>query len=83
MDGFAAAGYLTLGPDYFRGDGVGKYKEGYASFRDNPDFDFDSWKAKHSSFCQTFVPEFVKEVQTTYGKSGTKFGCVGYWYVPS
>ena len=81
MDAFAAAGYVAVGPDYFRGDPVWKHRGTHGAPSENPDFDFDAWKDKHWAFCETFVPEWVKEVKSKYGKADTKFACTGYWYV--
>ncbi|UJO16062.1 Hydrolase pyvD [Fulvia fulva] len=80
VDAFAAAGYLTLAPDYFRGDPVWKHKKDLSDTNDNPDFDFPGWLAKHRAFSDPFVPKFVEEVKSKYGKSDTKYTCVGYCY---
>ncbi|EGP85734.1 uncharacterized protein MYCGRDRAFT_74155 [Zymoseptoria tritici IPO323] len=80
MDAFAAAGYLVLGPDYFRGDPVYKHSTNPTDPSANPDFDFGAWLAKHQAFSDPFVPKWVEEVKQKYGKSGAKFACTGYCY---
>ncbi|KAK5110977.1 hypothetical protein LTR85_000687 [Meristemomyces frigidus] len=80
MDGFADAGYLTLGLDYFRGDPVWKHRKNKDDSSMEPDFDFQAWLAKHTAVSDVLVPKWVAEVKAKYGKEGTKFACVGYCY---
>ncbi|KAF2212747.1 hypothetical protein CERZMDRAFT_111797 [Cercospora zeae-maydis SCOH1-5] len=80
MDGWAEAGYLVLGPDYFRGDAIYKHKKDLHDPNDNPTFDFSAWLAKHREFSHPFVPKWVEEVKKQYGKPETKFVCTGYCY---
>lgn len=77
MDGFADAGYLTLGLDYFRGDPVWKHRKDRTDTTTEPGFDYEAWKAKHMAFSKEAVPKWVKEVKEKYGKAGAKFACVG------
>jgi dienelactone hydrolase len=79
MDGFAEAGYLVLGPDYFRGDPVTKYRKDFSNPDENPGFDMNAWMQKHQAFSDPWVPKFVDEVKAKYGEHGTKYACVGYW----
>ncbi|CZR63622.1 related to dienelactone hydrolase [Phialocephala subalpina] len=80
MDGFAAAGYLVLGLDYFRGDPVTKYRKDRKDRTTDPSFDYEAWKKKHTAFADEAVPKWVKEVKEKYGKSDTKYACVGYCF---
>ncbi|KAK3686285.1 hypothetical protein LTR37_019968 [Vermiconidia calcicola] len=80
MDGFADAGYLTLGLDYFRGDPVWKHRKNRDDTTTEPGFDYEAWKRKHMAFSKDAVPKWVKEVKEKYGKADTKFACVGYCY---
>ncbi|KAK5174344.1 uncharacterized protein LTR77_001424 [Saxophila tyrrhenica] len=80
MDGFADAGYLTLGLDYFRGDPVWKHRKHRKDTTTEPNFDYEAWKAKHMAFSKDAVPAWVKAVKEKYGKPGIKFACVGYCY---
>ena len=80
MDGWAEAGYLVLGPDYFRGDPIWKHKKNLHDPNENPDFDFQGWLKKHQAFSDPFVPKWVEEVKAKYGKADTKFVCTGYCY---
>ncbi|KAH0372754.1 dienelactone hydrolase, partial [Aureobasidium melanogenum] len=79
MDAFADAGYLTLGLDYFRGDPVWKHRKNRHDNSD-PDFDYETWKKKHTAFADEAVPKWVKAVQEGYGKESTKYACVGYCF---
>ncbi|KAH9885921.1 hypothetical protein F4778DRAFT_774182 [Xylariomycetidae sp. FL2044] len=69
MDGFAEAGYLVLGLDYFRGDPVWKHRKD-RNDKSNPDFDYEAWKQKHTAYANDKVPVWVKEVKEQYGKPG-------------
>ncbi|KAJ9602715.1 hypothetical protein H2200_012909 [Cladophialophora chaetospira] len=78
MDGFADAGYLTVGLDYFRGDPVWKYRKS----RDDPapGFDYEAWKKKHTAYANEVVPGWVEAVKAQFGKPTTKYACVGYCF---
>ncbi|KAH6656894.1 hypothetical protein BKA67DRAFT_173469 [Truncatella angustata] len=80
MDGFAAAGFLVLGPDYFRGDPVTKHKKDRHDKTTEPGFDYEAWKAMHTSFADVAVPAWVEAVREQYGKLETKYACVGYCF---
>ena len=50
--------------------------------RDGPkepkkDFDFDAWLAKYQKVGNEKVPGWVEAVKQKYGKSETKYACVG------
>lgn len=77
MDGFADAGYLTIGPDYFRGDPVWKHRKDRHDTTTEPGFDYEAWKKKHQDFAVEAVPKWVEAVKTKYGEAGTKYACVG------
>ncbi|KAH6954606.1 hypothetical protein DER45DRAFT_586028 [Fusarium avenaceum] len=79
MDAFADAGYLVLGLDYFRGDPVWKHRKNRHDTQD-PDFDYEAWKQKHTAFADVAVPKWVNAVKKSYGTSTTKFACVGYCF---
>ncbi|PVH79863.1 NAD(P)-binding protein [Cadophora sp. DSE1049] len=79
MDGFADAGFLVLGLDYFRGDPVWKHRKD-RNDRSNPDFDYEAWKRKHTAFADEAVPRWVEEVKEKYGRPKTKYVCVGYCF---
>ncbi|KAJ9652442.1 hypothetical protein H2198_008312 [Neophaeococcomyces mojaviensis] len=76
MDGFANAGYLVVGLDYFRDDPVWKHRKDRHD-QSNPDFDYEGWKQKHISFADERVPGWVSEVKVLFGKAETKYACVG------
>jgi len=77
MDGYADAGYLVLGLDYFRGDPVWKHRKNRHD-KSNPDFDYEAWKRKHMAFANEATPKWVDEVSRTYRNSEqTRFVCVG------
>lgn len=78
MDSFADAGYLVIGPDYFRGDPVWKHRKDRHDKTTDPDFDYEAWKAKHTSFADMKVPEWIRCVKETFGGQSTKYACVGY-----
>ncbi|RBR25046.1 uncharacterized protein FIESC28_02170 [Fusarium coffeatum] len=78
MDAFADAGYLVLGLDYFRGDPVWKHRKDRHT--QNPDFDYEAWKRKHTAFADEAVPKWVTAVKKAYSTSTTKFACVGYCF---
>ncbi|RAH65003.1 dienelactone hydrolase [Aspergillus aculeatinus CBS 121060] len=76
MDSFAAAGYLTLGVDYFAGDPVWRTT---ANPLTDPTFDFDGWKNKHMKSSDDIAARWVKEVDAIYNKDGNvKFVCAGH-----
>ncbi|KAF2107786.1 hypothetical protein BDV96DRAFT_557408 [Lophiotrema nucula] len=79
MDDFADAGYLVLGLDYFRGDPVWKHRKN-RNDHSNPDFDYEAWKHKHTTFANEAVPRWVKTVSDRYKDGKTKFACVGYCF---
>nr|RBQ91263.1 hypothetical protein FVER53263_13894 [Fusarium verticillioides] len=78
MDAFADAGYLVLGLDYFRGDPVWKHRKDRHT--QNPDFDYEAWKRKHTAFADVAVPKWVAAVKKSYGTNTAKFACVGYCF---
>ncbi|KAF2653960.1 alpha/beta-hydrolase [Lophiostoma macrostomum CBS 122681] len=80
MDGFADAGYLVLGLDYFRGDPVWKHRKDRHDKTTDPNFDYEAWKKKHTSFANENVPKWVAAAKKEYGKPGTKYACVGYCF---
>lgn len=79
MDGFAAAGYLVLGIDYFRGDPLSKHR---ASRNDPPPpgFDHPAWLANHYAFAEANVELWTSEVRDEFGSPSTKYACVGYCF---
>ncbi|TAQ84209.1 hypothetical protein B7494_g7467 [Chlorociboria aeruginascens] len=79
MDGFAAAGYLVLGLDYFRGDPITKHRKNRHD-TSNPNFDFPAWTKMHMEFADKAVPPWIAEVKAQYGKDQTKYACVGYCF---
>ncbi|OBT41463.1 hypothetical protein VE00_08075 [Pseudogymnoascus sp. WSF 3629] len=79
MDGFADAGYLVLGMDYFRGDPVWKHRKDRHDNSD-PNFDYEAWKKKHTAFADENVPKWVSAVKEKYGEDKTKYACVGYCF---
>jgi dienelactone hydrolase len=80
MDGFADAGYLVLGLDYFCGDPVWKHRKSRDDRETEPDFDYEAWKKKHTAFADENVPIWVAAVKKEFGKPGTKYACVGYCF---
>jgi len=80
MDGFADAGYLVLGPDYFRGDPVTKHRKNRHDTTTDPNFDYEAWKNKHTAGADEIIPTWIPEVRSKYGKTDTKFACVGYCF---
>ncbi|KAF7540338.1 hypothetical protein G7054_g1460 [Neopestalotiopsis clavispora] len=80
MDGFADAGFLVLGPDYFRGDPVTKHRKNRHDTTTEPGFDYEAWKSKHTVFSDQAVPRWIKAVKEEYGKPQAKFACVGYCF---
>lgn len=51
-------------------------------YRDGPkqpkaDFNFEAWLAEKTKFADSAVPGWVDAVKEKYGKSGTKYACVG------
>ncbi|EFX04117.1 dienelactone hydrolase [Grosmannia clavigera kw1407] len=79
IDGFAAAGYVALGMDYFRGDPISKYRSSHDA-KPPPDFDMEAWRVKHFSFATDNVPVWVDAAKTIYGTTGSRYGCVGYCF---
>lgn len=43
----------------------------------NPEFDYESWKQKHTAFADEAVPRWIKAVKEEYGQPETKYACVG------
>jgi len=80
MDGFAEAGYLAVGLDYFRGDPVWKHRKNKDDKTTDPNFDFEAWLAKHTASANKIVPKWVTSVKEQFGKPDTKFACVGYCF---
>lgn len=78
MDGFADAGYTVLGLDYFNGDPVWKHRKDRHDTTTDPNFDYEAWKKKHTSFADEAVPKWVEAVKKNYSSPSTKFACVGY-----
>ncbi|KAK4456276.1 hypothetical protein QBC34DRAFT_389477 [Podospora aff. communis PSN243] len=76
MDGYAAAGYLVLGLDYFRGDPISKYR---ATRNDPPPpgFDHPAWLAKHFAFAEAHVEPWTAAVREKFGTPTTRYGVVG------
>ncbi|KAK2603371.1 hypothetical protein N8I77_009835 [Diaporthe amygdali] len=79
MDGFADAGFLTLGMDFFRGDPISKYR---SSMGDPPPEGFDqaAWRSKHWNFATENVPKWFDAVRSKYGSETTKYACTGYCF---
>ncbi|KAK5664062.1 hypothetical protein OQA88_276 [Cercophora sp. LCS_1] len=79
MDGYADAGYLVLGIDYFRGDPISKYR---ATRNDPPPpgFDHPAWLAKHFAFATDNVEKWAAAVRTKFGTEKTKYAVVGYCF---
>ncbi|KAI6441078.1 hypothetical protein MCOR07_007464 [Pyricularia oryzae] len=76
MDAFAQRGYLTLGVDYFLGDGVGKHSSTPLA---DPTFDFKAWVDKHLGASEEVAKRWVQDVKAKYGADGNvNFACVGY-----
>lgn len=48
--------------------------------RSDPDFDYEAWKKKHTTFADQAVPQWVQEVKAYYAGPKTKFACVGYCF---
>ncbi|KAG7409842.1 Protein AIM2 [Fusarium oxysporum f. sp. rapae] len=63
---------------YFPDDPVWKHRKDRHT--QNPDFDYEAWKRKHTAFADVAVPEWVAAVKKSYGKNTTKFACVGYCF---
>ncbi|KAI0124805.1 Alpha/Beta hydrolase protein [Xylariales sp. AK1849] len=80
MDGFADAGFLVIGLDYFRGDPVWKHRKTRHDRTTDPNFDYEAWKLKHTTFADERVPIWVQAVKEQYGKPETKYACVGYCF---
>ncbi|EMC99258.1 hypothetical protein BAUCODRAFT_31592 [Baudoinia panamericana UAMH 10762] len=80
VDAFADAGYLTLALDYFRGDPVWKHRKDRHDKTTDPNFDYEAWKVKHTTFANDATPKWVQEVRSKYGGEKTKYACVGYCF---
>lgn len=46
----------------------------------DPTFDYDAWKLKHMTFADDIVPKWIQAVKENYGKTDTKYACVGYCF---
>ncbi|KAK0646591.1 dienelactone hydrolase [Cercophora newfieldiana] len=80
MDGYAAAGYLVLGIDYFRGDPISNYRR-TRNDPPPPDFDHPAWLAKHFAFASAHVLPWAAAVREKFGTSPTiQYACVGYCF---
>lgn len=80
MDGFADAGFLALGMDYFRGDPISKYRQSKSDpFPEG--FDHAAWRAKHWTFATENVPKWTAAVKAKFGTDGnTRYACTGYCF---
>lgn len=58
-------------------DPVWKHRKDRNDTTTEPGFDYEAWKKKHMAFSDEAVPKWVKEVKEKYGKTDTKFACVG------
>ncbi|PSR79525.1 hypothetical protein BD289DRAFT_485529, partial [Coniella lustricola] len=80
MDGFADAGFLTFGMDYFRGDPISKYRQ----TKTDPlpeGFDHAAWRAKHFNYATETVPKWTAAVKAQYAPAPTaKYACTGYCF---
>jgi dienelactone hydrolase len=78
MDGFADAGYLTVGLDYFSGDSVQQHRANNA-WTDSSQT-FEEWLAKYTAFAEQHVPPWIDAIKAQFGKPTTKYACVGYCF---
>lgn len=58
-------------------DPVWKHRKNRQDTTTDPGFDYEAWKKKHMAFADEYVPKWVKGVKEKYGKSDTKYACVG------
>lgn len=77
MDGFADAGYLTVGLDYFFGDPVWLHRKDRNDTTTEPGFDASAWVDEKMARAREAVPKWIEAVKATLGKPDTKFACVG------
>lgn len=77
MDGYADAGYLTVGIDYFFGDPVWLHRKDRHDKTTDPDFDFEAWWRAKMAGAEKVVPDWVAAVKEQLGRPGTKYACVG------
>ncbi|KAK5170892.1 uncharacterized protein LTR77_004036 [Saxophila tyrrhenica] len=77
-DTFAEAGYTTIGIDYFSGDPIYMHRDGPKEPKEG--FDFEAWLAKHNKFAVENVNGWISAVKQKYGKSETKYACVGHHF---
>lgn len=77
MDGFADAGYLTVGLDYFFGDPIWLHRKNKDDRATEPGFDANAWVTEKLAGAAETVPKWVAAVKEELGKPGTKFACVG------
>lgn len=80
MDGFADAGYLTVGLDYFFGDPIWLHRKDKHDTTTEPGFDAPAWIKKKLEGAYEVVPDWMAAVKEKLGKPGTKFACVGYCF---
>lgn len=81
LDGFADAGFLALGMDYFCGDPISKYRQAKTDPLP-PGFDHAAWRAKHWAFATENVPKWTAAVKARFGSSTmtTRYACTGYCF---
>lgn len=77
MDGFADAGYTTVGLDYFFGDPIWLHRKDKNDKTTEPGFDSAAWINEKMVGAKKVVPGWVDAVKEKLGKPGTKFACVG------
>lgn len=61
----------------FEQDPVWRHRKSRHDRETEPDFDYEAWKKKHTTFANEATPKWVKEVKSKYGKPDTKYACVG------
>jgi dienelactone hydrolase len=60
-------------------DPVWKHRKNRHDTQD-PNFDYEAWKKKHTAFADEAVPRWTKAVREGYGGVSTKYACVGYCF---
>lgn len=60
-------------------DPVWKHRKNRHDHSD-PNFDYEAWKKKHTTFANEKVPEWVDAITKRYKDDKTKFVCVGYCF---
>jgi dienelactone hydrolase len=78
MDAFAAAGYLTVGLDYFNGDPVYLHRED-GKWTDQSQT-FEQWLAKYQAVAEGYIPKWIEAIKAQFGNQDTKYACVGYCF---